>query len=226
MAGEMGRKRLSRAEHLRVGFGLPPPPDHLSTYSPWKFVLEGEEWKFPLAYRMSYALSKRKGLSSNARRRALDFVNAIEIYRARWRDLRTRYKKVEEMPKPSFTWHPTPLWTFQDGSEFEPATAWRNEAADLPEFSEGSWKQWANLAWRVVVAVSPEGRPEMNSELCSGPSRICNVRKTRSDDNFNSKPGSPAKILRSSPSIARDDLKEAFFNAFQEVAAVKSRRRR
>jgi hypothetical protein len=187
-------------------------------------TLPGENIDGPLRYRMSHAFSKRNGLSSNARRLALGFVNAIEIYRACWRGFWAVHETEQQMPNPRYTWKPPPLWTSEDGGRFEPDRRWIEIAAELPQFSAECWKQWADVAWQVVLAVSPEGRPEENAVLCRGPNKICELRRVRIERNFSTKPGQPAKILRNSPSIARNDLKDAFFSAFQEVATGRSRR--
>jgi hypothetical protein len=64
----------------------------------------------------------------------------------------------------------------------------------------------------------------MNRSLIEGSTRICNVRTCRSEINFSTQIGQPKRVVRFSNSIAHHDVKDAFFNGFQEVATSKSRR--
>jgi len=83
---------------------------------------------------------------------------------------------------------------------------WLHEAKKLENFSAGVWKQWADLAWRVIAEISPDGKPRNHPAFYEPATKICNVR-TESHD-----------------AIAEQDIKEALFGAFELIATGTSRR--
>jgi hypothetical protein len=93
---------------------------------------------------------------------------------------------------------------------------WLHDAAKLEPFSAETWQMWAELAWRVLAEISPNGKPAEHQAFYDHATKICNVRKQRRDYHF-------GKVV-SSPSIAENDIKEALFDAFALVATGTSRR--
>ncbi len=51
---------------------------------------------------------------------------------------------------------------------------WLEEAHKLPPFSLSSYRQWSNLAWRILKDVSPERHPSKHSYLEAKETKICN----------------------------------------------------
>jgi hypothetical protein len=189
----------------------------------------------PLRYDIADSLAARHGLGANARTLALRFVNAIEAYRdchiRSWEQCSLLATKIpglqdrsnihlfEECAAQLESLKRGTLWQFPNERRYDPDLAWKKAAGLLPEFSKSSWKSWAKMAWKVIVAVSPEGRPDLEPILIEGPGRICNVRRERNDPYF-------ANKIRKSPGVATSDVKEAFFTAFEEIATSKSKRNR
>ena len=93
---------------------------------------------------------------------------------------------------------------------------WIQEAVVMPDFSAETWKRWAEMGWRIIGLISPEGRPELHPAFQARETKICNVRKGRVDPYFGK--------LHNSRSIAEHDIKEALFAGFEQIATGESPR--
>lgn len=93
---------------------------------------------------------------------------------------------------------------------------WRTKAAKLKPFSAQTWRSWAEVAWQMIVEISPEKRPARHPAFYDQRTRICNVRKTRKNPYY--------QIEEKALSIAEQDIKEALFGAFELIATGESRR--
>jgi hypothetical protein len=168
----------------------------------------------PRFYHLSASLEKRKSMSSNARKLAIDLANEIELHRG---DLGKKFGRFPE----GTSAYGTLERIFEITGPFEFDDAWRKKVGELPQFSTETWKQWARFAWTILLQISPERRPDLNPALFEGSHRICNVRKTRHDKyNLDDK---GHRRLRKSRSIATYDVLEAFEIGFEEAAMGKSR---
>jgi hypothetical protein len=101
---------------------------------------------------------------------------------------------------------------------FESYPAWFPNLANAADFGADTWKQWAEIAWQVIVSISPDGKPGKLPAFYDRATKICNVRKTRRDPYFGT--------ITGAPSIAEGDIKEAFFGAFELIATGESRRKK
>jgi hypothetical protein len=99
--------------------------------------------------------------------------------------------------------------------EFPP---WLEDARKLAPFSATTWKAWADIAWRVIAELSPDGKPENHPGFYDPATKICNVKKTRKNPYFGKQ--------ENAPSIARTDIKEAVFDGFENIATGMSSRTR
>jgi hypothetical protein len=98
--------------------------------------------------------------------------------------------------------------------------AWRHEAAKLDPFSKQSSRSWAEVAWQVLAAISPENQPERHPAL----KELFNVRQVRID--YPPPTGAKLKgpsVRRQSPSIAKHDMRETLFVAIKRIAPDGSR---
>ena len=102
--------------------------------------------------------------------------------------------------------------------------SWREVAMRLEPFSPKTWKAWAKVAWQVLVEISPEGKPEKNRAFYEPATAICNVRKTRTEDDFHKYAECDSRVTRACPSIALEDIREAFSGAFELIATGATRR--
>ena len=105
---------------------------------------------------------------------------------------------------------------------------WIEDAMELPPFSSTTWDKWAAVACRAIEELSPDGKLENHPGFYDPATKISNVRKARADEDTSktAKWDAPRKI-RKSPSIARNDLREDIFDAFELLATgVSSRTRR
>ena len=102
--------------------------------------------------------------------------------------------------------------------------AWRVEAAKLDLFSALTWKSWLEVAWKVLMEISPKNDPALHPDFYDPKTKVSNVRKTRMEDNFSNSQKSAPKVLRQSPSIRKNDIKETMSNAFELIATGISKR--
>lgn len=125
---------------------------------------------------------------------------------------------------------------------------WLDDALKLEPFGPATWRTWAELGWRILAEISPDGKPENHPFFRDPKTRICKVRKSRKQSfPKKQKPkrrldGSRSRAERllnflaalpdeiypvlDSPSIAEGDIKEALFGAFELIATGESRRTR
>ena len=98
---------------------------------------------------------------------------------------------------------------------------WLQDAVQLEPFSAKTWQKWAEVAWKVLAEISPNGNPGRHPAFYETATKICNVRTHRKESyqTFTGK-----DVIHSSPSIAENDIKEALFGAFEVVATGISRR--
>ena len=176
------------------------------------YHFDGIEYELPLQYEMASALSRRRGLSNNANKMAIRLANRIEVWRS-------RYSPAREVLVKAGRWRLPPFTLFEAGEEVHLDKEWRRRAAGLNELSAKTWRSWADLAWEMVLAGSPKRRPELNPGFYANKTKICNVRKERTDSYYEG-------VVVTGPSIARSDIKEALFNAFEAVVTGKSSRTR
>ena len=95
----------------------------------------------------------------------------------------------------------------------------------------GNWPKWAELAWQLVGKESKDGNPANHPMFYDDATKICNVRKTQTQKDFSNTAlwsdealYRDPKVTRKSPSIPKEDIKEAFFGAFEQIATGESRR--
>ena len=93
---------------------------------------------------------------------------------------------------------------------------WLEDAMKLAPFSPETWRTWAELAWRIIAEISPEGKPGLHPAFYHSKTKICNPRKQRINPYYAN--------TESAPSIAENDIKEALFGAFELIATGKSRK--
>jgi len=97
---------------------------------------------------------------------------------------------------------------------------WLRAAMKLEPFSAKpkTWWAWANVAWQVIAEISPNGKPGQHPAYYAPETKICNVRKSRTEDDSSKSAKWDARKLRQSPSIAEQDIREAFFGGFEMIA--------
>ena len=95
-------------------------------------------------------------------------------------------------------------------SRFHPLPSWLAEAGRLPGFSPQSWRQWAEVGWRIIRESSPKQKPGLNPMFDDPGTKICNVRRKRKSPYYGK--------IEQSPSIAEHDIQEALFIAFELIA--------
>jgi hypothetical protein len=99
---------------------------------------------------------------------------------------------------------------------------WLFDAIMLKPFSRRTWKPWANIAWRVLEEISPDGHPEKHPDLTA----ILKVRNARAEYDTSAFAWDAPRKIRKSPSIAKSDLREAISDAFELLATGVSPRNR
>ena len=97
--------------------------------------------------------------------------------------------------------------------------AWLEDATHLGPFSAKTSQAWAKTAWQVLAEISPNGKPGKHPAFYDPKTKICNVRKTRTEDDFSKSAKWNSRVRRQCPSIAEHDIKEALFTAFAVIAA-------
>jgi len=97
----------------------------------------------------------------------------------------------------------------------KPVPDWRKESVQLKSFSAATWRSWAQVSWRVIAEISPKNQPGLHPGFHAPKTMICNVRKPPIDAN-----GKPHKAS----GIWAQDIKEALFGAFEQLATGESRR--
>ena len=205
----IGREKTGGCIHWTDGFGRHQSP----------FFFHREKFR------------ERSNMAKNSRSLAATFVVAFSPYHEPWRKFFEHQDRCRAERRFVGEWTPPPLWTFDDGSFFEPTHAWKQKVAVLPIF-QAAWRQWASCAWEVILAVSPNQRPDRNSKLVSGELKICEPRLSRPDSYYSESASKNSKRfvakIRASPGIAVNDIKEAFYSGFEEIAtgiSPKSRQR-
>lgn len=96
---------------------------------------------------------------------------------------------------------------------------WLHEAMKLEPFSAKpkTWQAWARVAWQVLTEISPNGKPEEHDAFFMTETEICNVRVERTG-------GMDYHSPSDAPSVAKEDIREALFGAFELVATGASQR--
>lgn len=177
---------------------------------------DGRELQAPLRYEMGYSLRKRRGYSAQARKLALAFINFIE----RYRECNRPFEDDFLAGGGSHTDEP-----FLPGAlRFQPDKDWIKRARKLAPFSVKNYKQWADLGWRMLEAISLGGKVENNPALHTPEHGICNVRRKRHDPYVGIKSLKAKKVVREYDCIAKADIKDAFYLAMKQIATGEGRR--
>jgi hypothetical protein len=90
---------------------------------------------------------------------------------------------------------------------------WLHDAVRLKSFSAKTWRAWADIAWQVLAEISPDGKPEDHDAFYKTETAICDVRLERG-----------GYSASGAPSVAKEDIREALFGAFELIATGTSRR--
>ena len=67
--------------------------------------------------------------------------------------------------------------------------------AFIEQLCSVNWKEWADLAWEIVIFVSPGGQPQLNPGFRASTTKICTVRKSRTDPYYGNVVSAPSKPL-------------------------------
>lgn len=100
---------------------------------------------------------------------------------------------------------------------FDTCPPWFQSLDTLADFSPDSCEEWANVAWQIL----DNGK---HPALYEKATRVCNVRESRTEDNFSKSANSAPRKIRKCPSIAVEDIREAIFGAFRIIATGVSER--
>ncbi len=106
---------------------------------------------------------------------------------------------------------------------------WIEDAMKLPPFSPKpkTWNAWAAVACQAIEELSPDGKLESYRGFYDPATKISNVRETRSDYDTSAFEYDAPRKIRKSPSIPRNDIREAVFDGFENIATgISSRTRR
>ncbi len=184
-------------------------------------VSNPEWWKSQsvVAFYKVVQKGKKSTPSRTARELAVELANQITAFQY--------LEKVFTDGCPEFPYSKSGMYPlsklFQGRTVFAPSGSWRRKVELLDELREDTVSAWVDAAWDFLVAVSPDEQPELNTTLCRGTHRICNVRRQRRDPYYED-PATGKPITRTSPGIGRADLKEALKVAFKDVAVGGSSR--
>ena len=98
---------------------------------------------------------------------------------------------------------------------------WLHDAMKLEPFSPKpkTRKAWADIAWQVLAEISPNNRPEEHPAFYDAATKICTARESRKEYDYSksAKCDAPLKV-RKCASIAKEDIREALFGAFETIA--------
>ena len=156
-----------------------------------------EKGKGPKTVRSPYAMNAQR-----LAKRLLGYMEGQRVFYLLWRSLRDKIGNDADLG---------PIDYPED---------WIEHLIALPECSEKTWRQWAQVAWMIVVSRSRKRSPYCEDLFFEPETEICNVRAEKIDHELGEGKTYGGK------GVAENDIKEALLGAIERVVTGRSSKTR